>query len=148
MASQFSTTASGGHHLGGGLGANGEGAGGEERREKTGRKRGTGSTGENNPAWPSRNSPVQFPAGFLTSHCVCMDVCVSCGPFLCGQRGGSWLTAGSSMRWVYIWASKPHNKGMWTHTHSQIWAYWSLTQEWGWCVYVRMCAREQGGGIL
>lgn len=32
--------------------------------------------GENNLLWSDRNSPVQLPAGSLTSHCVCMDVSV------------------------------------------------------------------------
>lgn len=71
--------------------------------------RGTGSKGENNPPWPGRNSPVLFPAGSLTSYCVCMDmrVCVSCRPFLSGECGGSFsprcsLTAGTKMRWIYV----------------------------------------------
>lgn len=67
-------------------GREGTGGGGQTEKEKQGktsRKGGTGSKGENNPPWPGRNSPVPFPAGFLTSHCVRarMDVCVSCRPF-------------------------------------------------------------------
>lgn len=49
----------------------------EEREDGSGGgNRGTGSEGENDPPWPDRNSPVPFPAGALTSHCVHMDVCV------------------------------------------------------------------------
>lgn len=65
----------------------------EEREDRSGGgNRGTGSEGENDPLWPDRNSPVPFPAGSLTSHCVhidvCGHVCVSWRSFLSGECGG------------------------------------------------------------
>ena len=62
-----------------------------ERREREKTGRGTGSKGENNPPWPGRNSPVQFPAGSLTSHCVCMDVCV----YMCVFPAGLFQAVGA-----------------------------------------------------